>query len=140
MIKIVQIKEKTLLVNENGSEYEISSDLLDFIPRVGDFITYTREPEGKITRVSLVNNLNSNTLSKNPQGKALATVSVVFGSLGFYPLIIIGSLVGLITGLIGIAQKNDYSTRSIIGVSLSAGSLLLWIMIFVLVNSAANNW
>lgn len=71
-----------------------------------------------------------------PNGKALATVSVVFGSLGFYPLFIVGSIVGLITGLIGISDKdNMYTGRSKIGLWLSVGSLSLWLLIIILVST-----
>jgi uncharacterized membrane protein YvbJ len=69
----------------------------------------------------------------NNSGKALATVSVIFGSLGFYPLIVIGSIVGLITSIIGLNDpKNQYRSRSKIGLGLSIGSLCLWFLILIL--------
>lgn len=137
MIKIIEIRENTILVNENGSYYEINRGLLDFAPRVGDLINYTREPGGKILKASLVNNPYSMSENRPTEGRALATVSVVFGSLGFYPLMIIGSIVGIITGLVGIYQNNSYKTRSIIGLSLASGSLLFWIMIYVFARNIA---
>lgn len=67
------------------------------------------------------------------EGKGLATVSVVFGSLGFYPLIIIGSIVGLITSLVGINNpKNQYKGRSKLGLGLSIGSLSFWILMILI--------
>ena len=81
-----------------------------------------------LTCGQLINRTSSN------QGKALATVSVVFGSLGFYPLIVIGSIVGLITSLIGINDtKNQYRGRSKIGLGLSIGSLCFWILIIIII-------
>lgn len=78
-----------------------------------------------------------NRTSSN-QGKTLATVSVVFGSLGFYPLIFIGSIVGLITSLIGINDtKNQYRGRSKIGLGLSIGSLCFWILVFISIAATA---
>lgn len=68
-----------------------------------------------------------------PRGKGLATISVVFGSLGFYPLIFIGSIVGIITGIVGINdKKNMYIGRSKIGLWLSVGSFSFWLVIIVI--------
>ena len=70
-----------------------------------------------------------NITATRKEGKGLATVSVVFGSLGFYPLFIIGSIVGLITSIIGLnSPKNQYKGRSKIGLGLSIGSLSFWIL------------
>lgn len=78
-------------------------------------------------------NTTTYTVRNNNQGKALATVAVVFGSLGFYPLIIIGSIVGLITSIIGLNDPNNqYRGRSKIGLGLSIGSLGLWLLIIIL--------
>jgi len=80
----------------------------------------------------LINTINNGTSSN--QGQALATVSVVFGSLGFYPLVFIGSIVGLITSLIGINDtKNQYRERSKIGLGLSIGSLCFWILMIIII-------
>ena len=69
-----------------------------------------------------------------PRGKGLATISVVFGSLGFYPLIFIGSIVGIITGIVGINdKKNMYIERSKIGLWLSVASFSFWLVIMVIV-------
>ncbi|MCK9471386.1 MAG: zinc ribbon domain-containing protein [Bacilli bacterium] len=70
---------------------------------------------------------------QNNKGKGLATISVVFGSLGFYPLIIIGSIVGFITGIVGVTDNtNQYKGRSKIGLWLSVGSFALWILLIIL--------
>lgn len=84
-----------------------------------------------ITTNANIQNVHS-TYTNNNQGKALATVSVVFGSLGFYPLIIIGSIVGLITSLIGLYDSNNqFRGRSKIGLGLSIGSFALWLLIIL---------
>lgn len=78
-------------------------------------------------------NITTYTDRHDNQGKALATVSVVFGSLGFYPLIIIGSIVGIITSIIGLNDPNNqYRGRSKIGLGLSIGSLGLWILFIII--------
>ena len=80
--------------------------------------------------------INTNTNTTSNEGKGLATVSVVFGSLGFYPLLIIGSIVGLITSLIDINNpKNQYKGRSKIGLGLSIGSLSFWILIILMLGA-----
>ena len=80
---------------------------------------------GQLTNINLFKTTN--------EGKGLATISVVFGSLGFYPLLIVGSIVGLITSIIGISNpKNQYKGRSKLGLGLSIGSLSFWIFWIVL--------
>lgn len=75
----------------------------------------------------------ANAKKTNNKGKALATVSVVFGSLGFYPLIFVGSIVGLITGIIGVCDSsNQYTGRSKIGLGLSIGSFCFWIILLII--------
>lgn len=72
-------------------------------------------------------------LYKSEKGRGLATASVVFGSLGFYPLIFIGSLVGIITGLIGMSETNNYYIgRAKVGFWVSISSLAFWILILSL--------
>lgn len=76
--------------------------------------------------------LEEGNLSK--EGKTLATLSVIFGSLGFYPFIFIGSVVGFILALIGLKDpNNDFKSRSKIGFWLSIGSFAMWILIMYLV-------
>lgn len=89
----------------------------------------------------LINNTTIYTDRNNNQGKALATVAVVFGSLGFYPLIIVGSIVGLITSIIGLNDPNNqYRGRSKIGLGLSIGSLGLWLLIIILAIAASGSF
>ena len=78
-------------------------------------------------------NHHANT-NVNEEGKSLATVSVVFGSLGFIPGIgIIFGIVGLITSIIGVSDAtNKYKGRSKIGLGLSIGSLALWILLMII--------
>ena len=74
----------------------------------------------------------------NRKGIGPATVSVVFGSLGFYPLIIVGSIVGLICSIVVINDdESPYKRRAQIGLWLSIGSLALWIMIIFMIVRAA---
>lgn len=67
-------------------------------------------------------------------GKAIAIVSVVFGSLGFYPLPFIGSIVGFILAVIGLNNPNcEYRGRLKIGFWLSISSFILWILFAILI-------
>lgn len=64
---------------------------------------------------------------------AVSTLSVVFGSLGFFPLIFIGAIVGFILALIGMNEKDyDSKNRSKVGLGLSIGSFFLWLLIYVI--------
>lgn len=65
------------------------------------------------------------------KGKALAIVSIVFGALGFYPLIFVGSIVGGITSMIGL-MKYDYRTLSKIGAWVSLGNFVFWVLVAIL--------
>src|SRR6056297_2737198 len=67
--------------------------------------------------------------NETQEGQAVATLSVVFGSLGFFPLIFIGSLAGFILALVGIyTGEKNYAGRSKIGLGLSIGSFAFWIL------------
>lgn len=74
---------------------------------------------------------------KSEEGKVLATLSVIFGSLGFYPLIFVGSIAGIILGAIAMNKNDFYHKRGKIGAWLSISSLILWIIIFILIFSYA---
>jgi hypothetical protein len=85
--------------------------------------------------------ITTNNKGYTNQGKALATISVVFGSLGFYPLVIIGSIVGMITSIIGLNDPNNqYRGRSKIGLGLSIGSLGFWLLIILLSLAVSRNF
>lgn len=72
-------------------------------------------------------------VEQNNSGKGLATLSVVFGSLGFYPLIFFGSIVGLVAALVGINDRNNaFKGRSKIGLGLSIGSLVFWVIMLII--------
>lgn len=63
----------------------------------------------------------------------IGTLAIIFGALGFTPLPIIGSIVGIILGIIGMTNKEyKYRGRSILGFWLAIGSLILWIIIICL--------
>lgn len=73
-------------------------------------------------------------VAMNTQGKGMATTAVVFGSLGFYPLVFIGAIVGFILGLVGVLDdRNQFKSRSKIALGLSIGSFVLWVIIVVLI-------
>ena len=62
----------------------------------------------------------------------LATLSVIFGSLGFFPLIYIGSIAGLVLSIIALNTPNKaFKERALIGLGLSIGSFLLWILVAI---------
>ncbi len=71
--------------------------------------------------------------TKPQEGKGLSTIAVIFGSLGFWPLIMIGSIVGFITGLIGMLDNdNAYKGRAKIGFWLSISSFAFWILMLII--------
>lgn len=70
--------------------------------------------------------------SGDSSGKVLATLSVIFGSLGFYPLIFIGSIAGFVMALVVLASDlSVYKGRAKIGLGLSIGSFVMWILFYV---------
>lgn len=76
--------------------------------------------------------INNIITEKENSGKANATVSVVFGSLGFYPLIFLGPIVGIITGIAGMTNKESkFVKRARLGFWLSVGSLSFWLIILL---------
>ncbi|MGI6359926.1 MAG: hypothetical protein ACOX02_02640 [Acholeplasmatales bacterium] len=67
-------------------------------------------------------------------GKALGTISIIFGILGFYPLSLIGSIIGLIIGIVGMTDGNNASRgRAKTGFWISLVSLLFWMVMVILI-------
>ena len=80
---------------------------------------------------------------KDKKTNPFSIASLVFSILGFYPLIILGSILGLIFGAIAINQINRDSNKykqnskglAIAGVTISAVGLILWGLIIWAVTS-----
>jgi hypothetical protein len=80
---------------------------------------------------------------KDKKTNPFSIASLVFSILGFYPLIILGSILGLIFGVIAINQINKDSNKykqnskglAIAGITISAVGLILWGLIIWAVTS-----
>jgi uncharacterized membrane protein YvbJ len=67
------------------------------------------------------------------EGKTIATLSIVFGILGFYPLAFIGSIIGFILAMIGLSdQNNAYKGNCKIGLIISIVTFLIWVIMIIL--------
>jgi hypothetical protein len=93
--------------------------------------------EGAVVCLScghLIDN-KTNTLMHEPirrEGKTVATLSVVFGILGLYPFVFIGSIVGFILALTGLSDKNsEYRGRCKIGLIISIITFLFWVFMIL---------
>ncbi len=77
--------------------------------------------------------------SKKTENNTMAALSLSFGILGIYPLIFIGSILGIIFGVIAMNEiksepgryKNE--TMAKVGMALSFTGLIFWMAIIVLV-------
>jgi uncharacterized membrane protein YvbJ len=75
---------------------------------------------------------NENLSLLKRKQKRLATLSIVFGITGIYPLLILGSIVGMILSTTGSKLKvTDYKKQLKIGFWISLISLILWILTFL---------
>lgn len=70
----------------------------------------------------------------NTDGKAVGTLSIIFGVLGLYPLIFIGSFIGVALSLIClISASNSFKRCSKVGLIISLSTLFFWIFLIVLI-------
>lgn len=76
------------------------------------------------------------TKTKIKKETKLATTSLVFSILGFYPLVIVGGIVAMITALIQLKRimlfPDTYggATKAKVGLIMGAVSFILWVLIF----------
>lgn len=128
MEKILEVKEETVTIGLNGLSYEVDKKLLNFSPEAGDSVETYKNLDGVITNVLK----RENKKKEKSEWEILSIVSIVFGSLGFFPLMFVGSIVGFITGLIGIINENEFKGRAKIGFWLSIGSFAMWVLLISL--------
>jgi uncharacterized membrane protein YvbJ len=70
---------------------------------------------------------------KSEKGEMISTLTVIFGAMGFWPLPIVGSIIGIILYIISKNYEgNEYVKRARLGYALSVGSLLLYIAGFIM--------
>ncbi len=78
--------------------------------------------------------LTTQTSPKSDNAKTLGTISIIFGVLGFYPAVFIGSIIGLVVGIIGMNDKKSaYRGRAQAGFWISLISLFFWLFIVAFV-------
>lgn len=66
-------------------------------------------------------------------GKTIGTLSIVFGLLGLYPLIFIGSIIGAIFAIMGLKNPdNAYKKNCKIGLFISIVTFLIGIILIIL--------
>lgn len=72
------------------------------------------------------------TPPKSDNAKTLGTISIIFGVLGFYPAVFVGSIIGIVTGIIGMNEKDSaYRGRAKAGFWISIISLLFWLLMVI---------
>jgi uncharacterized membrane protein YvbJ len=70
---------------------------------------------------------------RRKEGKTIATLSIVFGILGFYPLAFIGSIIGVILASIGLSDKNnEYKGNCKIGLIISLVTFFIWVVFIII--------
>ena len=80
----------------------------------------------------VVNTYTSDANADN--GGMVGVLSIIFGVLGFYPLTIIGSIIGIVLGLIGLTSTSKINKkRSKIGLWVSSSTFLVWVILIVVI-------
>ena len=70
---------------------------------------------------------------KDDKERTFSLITFLFGVSGFWPFIIVGSIVGIILYIFKPSYENDrYQKRARLGLALSIGSLLFYIASFIL--------
>lgn len=71
--------------------------------------------------------------SVSTKGKSLPTLSVFFGFLGFFPLLLSGAIAGVVLAVISLNQEDHgYKGRAKLGLGVSIGSLAFALIIMII--------
>lgn len=138
MKKVVYIKEDTVEIHHQNNIIVLKKELFNFEPRINDIVDFIRDDNGKILRVVLSEKKSEtvkSTKSELDDTPFLGIFSIVAAVLGFSLLPIIGSLAGLILGIIGMKSSNNEKDRSLsrIGFIMSLIGLIIFILLFIIV-------
>lgn len=133
MPKIISINENFVEIADNGQLHTVDKELFNFVPRVNDFVSILKNSDGSIGKVVLSSTTSITESQKDNESTVIGTLSVVFGSLGFYPLAFIGSIAGFILALVGMkSQSKKLANRSKLGLGLSIGSFAFWVILMII--------
>ncbi len=138
MKKVVYIKEDTVEIHHQNNIIVLKKELFNFEPRINDIVDFIRDDNGKILRVVLSEKKSEtvkSTKSELDDTPFLGIFSIVAAVLGFSLLPLIGSLAGLILGIIGMKSSNNEKDRSLsrIGFIMSLIGLIIFILLFIIV-------
>ncbi|NLB48741.1 MAG: hypothetical protein GX813_02745, partial [Erysipelotrichia bacterium] len=88
MAKIISVEEDVVFIQDNGNFLQINKELLNFEPRVNDFIIVFRDQEGTITRV-ILGTAPTKVSGMNSQAALMvfSIYSVIIGLLGLFALV-----------------------------------------------------
>jgi len=138
MKKVVYIKEDTVEIHHQNNIIVLKKELFNFEPRINDIVDFIRDDNGKILRVVLSEKKSEtvkSTKSELDDTPFLGIFSIVAAVLGFSLLPLIGSLAGLILGIIGMKSPNNEKDRSLsrIGFIMSLIGLIIFILLLIIV-------
>lgn len=138
MKKVVYIKEDTVEIQHDNNIILLKKELFNFEPRINDIVDFIRDDNGKIIRVVLSEKKSETVKSSKSElddTPFLGIFSIVAAVLGFSLLPIIGSLAGLILGIIGMKSPNNESDRSLsrVGLILSLVGMILFIFLIIVI-------
>ncbi|MDI9503952.1 MAG: DUF4190 domain-containing protein [Bacillota bacterium] len=144
MRKVVYIKENEVEIADERSIIVLQKTLFNFEPRINDEVEFIRDEEGKIIRVTLAEKKASSVPkpSQELENAALFGIfSIVSSILGFFIFPLIGSIVGIVLGIIGLNTPNNDKDRtlSIVGIILGIAGILLFIFLIVLIVALTMN-
>lgn len=136
MKKVVYIKEDTVEIHHQNNIIVLKKELFNFEPRINDIVDFIRDDNAKILRVVLSEKKSEtvkSTKSELDDTPFLGIFSIVAAVLGFSLLPIIGSLAGLILGIIGMKSPNNEKDRSLsrIGFIMSLIGLIMFVIIII---------
>lgn len=94
-----------------------------------------RELFNESTPPQVQNRTNDTAAPKGIEKSTNASLALSFGILGIYPMVFIGSIIGIIFGVIAMNEFNKspgrYSNEKMgkVGLGLSIGGIILWVML-----------
>lgn len=135
MGKIIGINDDVIEIGINNKFYTAPKSTLNFSAKIGDLVEVYFGENKEIKRVVKIR--RENVEEYGIKSNTLSSFSRIFSYLGIFPLIFIGSIVGLITSYILKSRNDIYYGHADKTFKISIGGFVFWawVLFMIIVNS-----
>lgn len=131
MGKIIGINDDVIEVGIDNNFYTTTKSTLNFSPKIGDLVEVYFGENKEIKRVVKIR--KENVEEYGVKSNTLNSISRIFSYWGIFPLIFIGSIVGLITSYILKYRNDKYYGHADTTFKISIGGFAFWAWVLLMI-------